>query len=135
MRLAALLAGFGLVLGSGAAGADAVAPDQFEAMSEGRTLYFTRDGQSFGAEQYFPGRRALWRYEDGTCAWGRWFPRDGLICFEYEGGDGTQCWTFEGDGASFSAALIDESGPTGLLLHMTGADARPLSCPGPGVGS
>lgn len=135
MRFAALLAGFGLLLASGAAGAAPVAPEQFEAMSQGRTLYFTRDGRAFGAEQYFPGRRALWRYEDGACAWGRWFPRDGLICFEYEGGDSAQCWTFEGDGTSFSAALIDQGGPTGLLLHMTGADTRPLACPGPGVGS
>lgn len=118
-----------------ATGAGAMAPDVFEAMSEGHTLYFTRDGADFGAEQYFPGRRSLWRYADGTCAWGRWYDRDGLICFQYDNGGGPQCWAFDGDGAGFSAKLIENGAPTGLLLHMSGADQRPLDCPGPGVGS
>jgi hypothetical protein len=133
MRLSALLAG--LVLGTGVAGAATVAPEVFEAMSEGRTLHFTHDGQVFGAERYFPGRRALWRYADGTCAWGRWFPRDGLICFEYEGAAGPQCWSFQGDGTGFSAALVQDGAPTGLLIHMSGVDDRPLDCPGPRAGS
>lgn len=138
MRRPIFAAALGLVLSPGLAGAAALAPEIFEAMSEGRTLYFSRDGADYGAEQYFPGRRALWRYADGACVWGRWFPRDGLICFDYDGADGAdgpQCWNFQGDGSSFSAALIEDGAPSGLLIHLSGTDTRPLDCPGPGVGS
>ena len=135
MRLIPALAILAATLLAFEAGAAAVAPPVFEKMSEGRTLYFTRDGQSFGAEQYFPGRRALWRYADGSCAWGRWFDRDGLICFQYENGAGPQCWDFQGEGSGFSATLIENGAPTGLRLSLSGSDRQPLDCPGPGVGS
>lgn len=134
MRLPALLTGLGLVLG-GAVDAAAITPEVFEAMSEGRTLYFSRDGAAFGAEQYFPGRRVLWRYDDGTCAWGRWHARDGLICFAYDTAPGPRCWIFEGGGADFTAVLVEDGAPEGLRLDLSGTDTRPLDCPGPGLGS
>lgn len=135
MRLILAVTGLAALLPAPPTAAATVAPNVFEAMSEGRTLYFSRNGEDFGAEQYFPGRRALWRYIDGSCAWGRWYESDGLICFEYENADGPQCWDFQGDGTSFSAALVENGAPTGLLLHLSGMDQRPLDCPGPGVGS
>ncbi|TPE51484.1 hypothetical protein [Amaricoccus solimangrovi] len=134
MRLTAALAA--LLASALAAAAGPVTPEAFERMSEGRTLHFTLDGRDFGAEQYFPGRRSLWRYADGGCAWGRWYARDGLICFRYDLTDDPQCWRFEGDGgAGFSATLIENGLPSGPLLRLSGADERPLDCPAPGVGS
>lgn len=129
---------FGLCAGlATAASAGSVGPEAFEAMSEGRTLHFTLDGEPFGAEQYFADRRALWRHADGSCAWGRWYPRDDLICFEYEGGgDETPlCWRLEGGPSGLSAALIEDGAPTGLALDLSRTDTAPLDCPGPGVGS
>lgn len=135
-----LFAAYALCAGlASAAFAESVGPDAFEAMSEGRTLHFTLDGEPYGAEQYFSDRRALWRHADGTCSWGRWYPRDGLICFEYEAGaeegQEPQCWTFEGGASGFSAALIEDGAPTGLTLDLDRTDTAPLDCPGPGVGS
>ena len=105
-------------------------PESFGRLAEGRTLYFTRDGRFFGAEQYFPGRRSLWRFDDGTCEEGRWWGEGRLICFAYEEAE-PQCWRFDGNSASFTAESVE----TGLVLRFSHADERPLDCPGPDVGS
>lgn len=112
-----------------------MSPATFETMSEGRTLYFTLDGEAFGAEQYFKGRRSLWRYGDGTCAAGSWEARGDLICFTYEGGDGPQCWHFLEEGSGFRAALVEDDAETGFSLDYSHSDTTPLDCPGPAIGS
>jgi hypothetical protein len=104
--------------------------ETFETFAEGRTLHFTRDGRPFGAEQYFPGRRSLWRFADGTCEEGRWWGEGPLICFRYDERE-AQCWRFRGAPASFTAESVE----SGFALAFSHADERPLDCPGPRVGS
>ncbi len=84
-----------LLLAPVAAAQEVVSPEAFERLAEGRTLHFTLDGAPFGAEQYFPGRRSLWRFEDGSCEAGAWRPEGDLVCFRYEAeGPSAQCWRF-----------------------------------------
>lgn len=116
------------------AAAEEMTAEAFEGLAEGRTLYFTRDGRPFGAEQYFPGRRSLWRFDDGTCEEGRWWGEGRLICFAYEP-DAPQCWHFRGSSGDFTASSVRDGVETGFSLRFSGADARPLDCPGPKVGS
>ena len=108
--------------------------EAFEQFAEGRTLYFTHDGEPFGAEQYFPGRRSLWRFSDGTCEEGRWWGEARLICFEY-GSTGPQCWHFRGGPDDFVAVSVGDGAAAGFELSFSHADQRPLDCPGPDVGS
>jgi hypothetical protein len=125
----------GLAIGTVAAAQDTLSPDSFGAFAEGRTLHFTLDGLPFGAEQYFPGRRSRWRFEDGTCEEGVWWGAGELICFRYDGADGAQCWRFHGGPGGFSAALVEDGTETGFVLEFSHADDNPLDCPGPDVGS
>jgi hypothetical protein len=125
-----------VVAAAGAALADGVvAPEAFEAMSEGRTLYFSLDGEAFGAEQYFPGRRSLWRFADGTCDRGRWRAEGERICFVYERTPWPQCWIFLRRGEGYTASLVQDGAEAGLVLELSGSDTEPLACPGPDVGS
>ncbi|MBP7000239.1 hypothetical protein [Amaricoccus sp.] len=112
-----------------------VAPDAFEAMSVGRTLHFTLDGQPFGSEQFFPGRRTLWRYAEEGCQRGVWRAEGAAICFAYEGMEGAICWRFLDTGAGHAAALVEGGAETGFRLKLDHIDAAPLDCPGPEVGS
>lgn len=105
--------------------------ETFERLAEGRTLYFTRDGRPSGAEQYFPGRRSLWRFEDGTCEEGRWWGEGRLICFQYGEDVPAQCWHFSGPTEAFTAESVD----SGFVLRFSHADTTPLACPRPKVGS
>lgn len=124
-----------LFLAAPAAAETVVAPDAFERLAEGRTLHFTLDGQPFGAEQFFPGRRTLWRYAEEGCQRGVWRAEGERICFAYEGLDGPICWRFVDTGAGHVAALVENGAETGLRLQLDRIDAAPLPCPGPDVGS
>jgi hypothetical protein len=104
--------------------------EAFESFAGSRTLHFERDGQPFGAEQYFPGRRSLWRFADGRCEEGRWWGEGPLICFRYGEGP-AQCWLFSGPVGRFTAESVD----SGLKLRLDRVDEQPLACPGPDVGS
>jgi hypothetical protein len=123
-----------LLVGAAGARAEEMTAEAFERFAEGRTLYFTRDAAPIGAEQYFPGRRSLWRFADGSCEEGRWWGEGKLICFQYDGA-GAQCWHFRGGPDDFVAASVEAGVETGFALRYSGADHRPLACPGPKVGS
>ncbi|HVL22203.1 MAG TPA: hypothetical protein VM422_14685 [Amaricoccus sp.] len=113
-------------------------PAGFEALAEGHTLRFTRDGAPFGAEQYFPGRRSLWQYPDGACAEGVWWPEGDRVCFSYGAGAERECWRFEAGRTGISVRLMEGSAdaPAGtLVLDLAGRDETPLDCPGPDVGT
>jgi hypothetical protein len=117
------------------AAAQPMSPQAFEAMSEGRTLHFTLDGAPFGAEQYFSGRRSLWRFVDGTCETGVWWDEGERICFRYGEDAPAQCWHFRGAAGGLAAALVQDGRETGFVLDLSHVDRAPLPCPGPKVGS
>ncbi len=119
------------------AAAQSVSPRDFEAMAQGHTLYFTLDGAPFGAEQYFSGRRSLWRFADGRCEAGRWWPEADRICFRYDADAdaAAECWRFRDRPGGFAAALVENGAETGFVLDLAGSDRTPLDCPGPDVGT
>ena len=117
------------------AATDLVAPEAFEALVEGRTLHFTLDGAPFGAEQFFPGRRSLWRFADGSCEPGRWEARGPEICFTYAAAPTPICWLFRRDGERFAAHLVEDGDETSFSLELDRVTADPLPCLGPPVGS
>lgn len=124
---------------AGTAAAAPLDPAAFEALAENHTLHFTtRDGAPFGAEQYFPGRRSVWQYLDGSCAEGVWWPEGDEVCFSYGPDAPRECWSFE-IGPTGTSARLAEGGPGSpageLLLHLAGIDRTPLDCPGPYVGT
>ncbi len=126
---------FALALAAPAAAQGPMTPEAFEALAEGHVLHFSRDGRSFGAEQYFPGRRSLWRYADGTCAEGVWWAEAGGVCFRYQERSDTQCWRFLDDAGGLAAELVEDGAGTGFVLELSSRDETPLPCPGPKVGS
>ena len=126
----------GLLLASHAPAQDATLDaDAFEALSEGRTLHFTLDGLPFGSEQFFPGRRSLWRTPDGRCETGVWAPRGDAICFVYETTPEAQCWRFTRSGGEIRADFMEGGEPDGESVLLDRVDDARLDCPGPRVGS
>lgn len=115
--------------------ADIVSPEAFQALAEGRTLHFSLDGEPFGAEQFFPERRSLWRFADGSCEPGRWEPQGPEICFVYASDPAPICWLFREHGGRFVAHLTEAGAETGFSLDLDRVAPEPLPCPGPPVGS
>ena len=108
-----------------------VSPSEFEALSTGKTLYFSKDGQHFGTEAFKSGRRSKWRANDGSCVNGTWFSKGTQICFKYDNRTDTQCWDFlktdNGYGARAQGAA-----PTDIL-ELYAIDRKPLLCVDPNL--
>jgi len=106
---------------------------EFEAYTEGRTLYYNNHGQAYGVEEYLPGNRVRWSFLDGQCKEGYWYEEGQFICFVYEDQPGDpQCWTFWDEPGGIRALF--ENDPTGTELYeVTDAD-EPMLCLGPDVG-
>jgi len=111
-----------------------VPPAKFERMTSGKTLYFDRGGQPYGAETYLANRQVLWRYSDGTCSTGHWFEDAGNICFVYDATPLPQCWIFvERDGEFFARTLGTPSEDISEI-RLAGESPEPLDCPAPNLG-
>ena len=111
-----------------------VSPSEFQAMSEGRTMYFSRGGQVYGAEQFYTRRRSLWQFSDGECDNGEWYAEGSYICFVYDQNPGPQCWHFlRKEGGSFAARLRGSTEEFDIYLDRV--DEEPLDCKGPSVGA
>ncbi|MEM9060619.1 MAG: hypothetical protein AAGD13_09165 [Pseudomonadota bacterium] len=110
-----------------------VGPSEFKTYAEGWTLYFEREGEPFGSEQFSMDGRTLWRYRDGSCVTGAWRPHGAQLCFLYDQGEGDEvlCWRMVRDKNGLLARLLNGENK-GLELRVTGRDRRPLLCGEPG---
>jgi hypothetical protein len=128
MRAALLLC----LLASTASARTLMTPDEFDAWSSGKTLAYSVDGEIYGSEAYFPGRRVRDADTGGPCLDGSWYADGDAVCFIYPARDGIHCWTYwrEGD-AVFAKPLT--AAPEDPSQRVTVAD-QPLACPGPEVG-
>lgn len=105
---------------------------EFEAYTEGRTLYFYNEGAAYGVERYKPGRKVTWSFLDGQCKEGTWYEQGRFICFLYEDNPDPQCWTFFKESGGLRALFEDTE--TGTELYEAGEADEPMLCYGPDVG-
>lgn len=105
----------------------------FEAYTNGKTLYFSESGEAYGAERYLPDRKVEWSFLDGRCKQGEWYPDNGAICFVYEDRPDPQCWTFEKTARGLRATFIGSDQST--ELYEAQQSDEPMYCMGPDVGA
>ena len=118
-----------ILLAAPAAAQEPMTAGAFDAFTHGRTLNYSVDGVTYGAERHGPGRRVVWSRLDGTCAEGVWFPRADQICFLYETGVvGERCWTFARTPAGMEGRLASD--PEDPRLYRMKRTDRVLDCPG-----
>lgn len=106
--------------------------DEFEAYTNGQTLYYSLNGSVYGAESYFEGARVRWSFLDGNCLFGTWQQREDMICFEYGADVDIQCWRFFKVVGGLIAKFADYE--LSASLYEARPAPTPLECPGPEVG-
>ena len=105
---------------------------EFDAYTQGKTLFYGRNGAAYGAEIYHENRRVQWSFLDGECKEGEWFEVGELICFVYEDNPEPQCWSFE-LGAGGLIARFENNPETTELYEAQDSDEE-MICLGPKVG-
>jgi hypothetical protein len=106
---------------------------EFEAYVTGKTLYYGKQGDAYGVEEYLKDRRVRWSFLDGKCKDGYWYEAEGnAICFIYEDLADPQCWTFYHEGNGLRAVF--ENNPDTTVLYEAVQNDEPMMCYGPDVG-
>lgn len=124
-----------MLTASAAQAGEVVSPSEFRDYAEGWTLYFDKDGEHFGSEEFRADGRTTWRYRDGTCVEGAWRSHGAQLCFLYDAdnSDGTvQCWRVLKQNDDLYVRLLDGADP-GLELRVTRRDREALLCGDPGT--
>ncbi len=129
-RLLALL----VLLGVPAMAETLIGPEEFQGMSEGKTLYFTQDGQSFGAEQFYRNRTSTWQHSNGTCTVGKWYADGDALCFVYDTNPIPQCWLMYRREGNIYARLRDLPSGDPSEIRLSHTDTEPVPCPAPDLG-
>ena len=120
------------LLASPAWGQTPLSVEEFKRLSDGKTLYFSRAGRFYGAEQYLQNNRTRWQYADGQCTEGRWFGEGNALCFEYEDVPEAQCWIMWEEGGDLLARPLEA--PQTVPIELERKDEFPLPCAGPDLG-
>lgn len=111
-----------------------LSPPQFEALTTGRTFFYTRAGEPYGAEQYLPGHRVVWAFTGDACLKGEWLANGDSICFSYEDRPGAlQCWRFDQTSSGLQGSLVGAP-PDDPPLVARRSSPDPMACIGPDVG-
>ena len=104
----------------------------FESYVTNKTITWDYGSGTTGAEQYLPGRRVRWAFEDDRCMTGTWYAEGENSCFLYDDGTPPDCWRFERVGKGLRAQYM--STPGGRVITEIGSVPEPLACEGPEVG-
>lgn len=107
-----------------------LSPEEFEALTTGRTITYSSGGTYYGTEQYMPGRRVIWTFGD-ICQQGHWQAEGEMICFTYNDSPAPSCWIFRRHDGGLAA--WDDDDPEGEPLVSTYQSRAPMAC-GPRVG-
>ncbi|WP_322866841.1 hypothetical protein U5922_012025 [Aquicoccus sp. G2-2] len=105
----------------------------FDALTKGKTFYYSSDGQPYGGEEYLDNHRVRWSFLDGHCQNGKWWQQGENICFAYDESPDVHCWTFEQGTSGLIAHLAGD--PPGRALYEMQQNNEPLYCLGPDVGT
>jgi hypothetical protein len=105
----------------------------FAARVSGKTIHFDRWGEAYGAEQYLPDRRVIWRFEGEACQPGRWYPQGDAICFVYDDQPGPICWSVIDAADGLRVRIVGDLPENDLTVRRE--TTAPLACPGEFLGS
>ncbi len=106
---------------------------EFDAYTQGKTLFYNSNGQTYGAERYLGNRQVEWSFLDGECKNGQWYEDNGQICFTYDDRPEPQCWTFEKATGGLIARF--ENDPSTTELYEAQDSDQEMVCLGPKVGA
>lgn len=111
--------------GAVSAGADEpIPPEDWRAMTTGKTLHYYKDGELFGREYYRNEKdEVVFRFPNGLCAEGVWTYDSDEYCFAYEGQ--TSCFRHVKRGDDI-VVISGENGEEQVVHKI--AEREPLSC-------
>jgi hypothetical protein len=107
--------------------------EDFDALTQGRTMTWSEFGTVYGVEQYLPNRQVRWTVVGDDCKAGHWYPDGKAICFQYEDDLAPDCWEISASGTDLLARYTTNPPETDPVVVTE--TTEPLACFGPKVGA
>ena len=111
---------------------DPVTAEEFDTLTQGRSMTWAEFGTVYGVEQYQPDRRVRWAVVGDDCKTGHWYQDGAAICFKYEDDIVPDCWIITRSGAGFSARYTTNPPESEPVVVAETLDSP--ACFGPEVG-
>jgi hypothetical protein len=106
--------------------------EEFDALTQGRTMTWAEFGTAYGVEQYLSDRRVRWTVLGDDCKAGHWYPEGDAICFQYEDDPLPDCWVITLDqGGMIARYATNPPEAEPVIVQET---TEPMACFGPEVG-
>ena len=100
--------------------------EEWRAMVEGRTVWYSLDGEHWGKEYFHPGKSsATFLARDGQCVTAPWVYAEGVYCFAYAG---MHCFRHVRRGEEIVVIPIEGEGGEQTVERI---DDAPISCEPP----
>lgn len=106
--------------------------DEFDALTQGRTMTWSEFGTVYGVEQYLPGRKVRWTFVGDDCKDGSWYPEGPAICFLYDDNPDPKCWEITRSGSDLLARFTGNPPETAPVVVTETTET--MACFGPKVG-
>jgi hypothetical protein len=101
--------------------------DEWRAMTAGRTVWYSLNGEHWGKEHFHPSKdQATFVGADGECVTAEWIYADGVYCFAY---GGLHCFRHLRRGGEIVIAPLGD----GAVQTVEQIDRTPLSCEPPAM--
>ncbi len=101
--------------------------EEWRDMTDGKTVIYEIDGQTFGYENYRGGNRVSIRLEDGTCIDGTWFMAQTAFCFDWQGGP-LNCFNHKRLDGSIYVIGLEDGAETADIQKVAGIANIPVAC-------
>jgi hypothetical protein len=121
-----------LLVATPAQAEDLITAQEFDTLTQGRSMTWSEFGSVYGVEEYLPGRRVRWSAVGKDCKLGHWYEDGPAICFKYEDDIVPDCWFITRSDTGFSARYTANSPEAEPVVVTETLD--PPACFGPEVG-
>lgn len=109
---------------------------EFQAHVGQNTFSYLYSNSVRGVADYGPNRTLLWAFEGDACVKGQWFEDGSDICFAFDDGTLSACWTFtfEDNRLRGIATRLGSGAAADLEIYEVAHTDQPLVCADPDAG-
>ncbi len=108
-------------------GAANISFEDWQAMTDGKTVVYEIGGKTYGYESYREKRHVTIRLDDGSCLDGTWFMDQAAFCFDWQGGP-LNCFHHKRLNGEIYVIGLDNGVETGDIQKVSRIANIPVAC-------
>jgi len=101
--------------------------EAWRALTQGKTVVYEIDGETFGYERYLGGGNVTIQLDDGSCIDGTWYMAQAAFCFDWEDGP-LNCFNHKQLDGEIYVIGLDEGLETADIQKVARIANIPITC-------